>query len=223
MSNENPFETRFEEYDAWFERFPNVFESELRAVRAVLPDGQEIPERSVEIGVGSGRFAQALGIPMGIEPAEGISTLARERGIQVLRGVAEALPLPPTSFDAAFLLTSLCFIEDARTAFQEVARILTFRGWCVIAFLPADSPFGELYCSESTQDPFFRHAILRPRTDVIAEISEAGLRVARAVHTLTTSPACANEQVENPRPGWTEGAFVVLRIQRAARRSDGGL
>ena len=32
MSNENPFETRFEEYDAWFERFPNVFESELNSI-----------------------------------------------------------------------------------------------------------------------------------------------------------------------------------------------
>lgn len=211
MAAENPFETRFREYDAWFEANKNVFASEVAAVRAVLPD--EVPNRShwVEIGVGSGRFAAELGIPVGVEPADGIAALAEERGIRVLKGVAEDLPLDDGSVGTAFLITSLCFIDDMAGAFAEVARVLVPGGKAIVAFIPADSPFGRLYETAGEGDPFFRRAKLRPRRDVIAALSNAGLRVDRAVHTLTAEPARANEDVEPPGDGWRAGSFVVLR------------
>jgi hypothetical protein len=50
MPQDNPFDVRADEYDAWFDRFPNLYESELLAVRAILP-----PHKGrAEIGVGSG-------------------------------------------------------------------------------------------------------------------------------------------------------------------------
>ncbi|MCX6100813.1 MAG: hypothetical protein NTV92_05240, partial [Candidatus Bipolaricaulota bacterium] len=63
MTGPNPFETLADEYDAWFDAHPELFESELQALRAVLP---ERPGRWVEVGVGTGRFASRLAIGLGV-------------------------------------------------------------------------------------------------------------------------------------------------------------
>jgi len=217
MHAENPFETRYREYDAWFDANENLFASELLAVRALAPPPPTLPRpngsppRWVEIGVGSGRFASALGIPLGVEPADGIATLARARGVDVIQGVAEALPLEDASVEVGFLITSLCFIDDEARAFAELARVLTPGGIAIVAFIPADSPFGRLYTNPGEDDPFFRRAQLRSRVEIVAALASAGFRLDRAVHTLTGDPQHANDRVEEPSDGWDAGSFVVLR------------
>jgi ubiquinone/menaquinone biosynthesis C-methylase UbiE len=206
MSEANPFETRYEEYDAWFDRNATAYESELLAVRAVLPP----PGDWVEIGVGSGRFASKLGIPVGVEPADGIASLARDRGIRVLKGAAESLPLVDASVDAAFLITTLCFINDITLTFGEVARILRSGGHAIVAFLPSDSGFGALYCEHASEDPFFRRATLHTKKQVFDAIGGAGLHIERTVQTLTGDPAHANERVEPPTDGHERGSFIVV-------------
>lgn len=204
---ENPFETRYHEYDAWFDANANVFASELLAIQEVLPE----PGRWVEIGVGSGRFASSLGVEIGVEPAEGIASLARARGINVLKGVAEDLPLADRSVDAVFLITTLCFLDDMERTCAEVTRVLVHGGAAIVGFIPSDSPFGRAYSEAAGQDPFFRLATLRSRAAVIAALSGAGLRLERAVCTLAADPAVANDQIETPTEGWDRGSFVVLR------------
>jgi len=216
MMSENPFDTRFREYDAWFDTNANVFASELLAVRELLPK----PGRWIEVGVGSGRFAEALGIPVGVEPAEGIASLARERGVEVVRGRAEALPLEDGSVDALFLITSLCFVREMERAFVEAARVLVPGGEAIVAFLPSDSPFGALYTGGGTDDPFFARAFLRPRAEVIDALQATGLTVDRAVHTLTTEVVRANDGVEAPSPGWERGSFVVVRAVKGSPPSE---
>lgn len=183
-----------------------MFASELLAIREILPE----PGRWVEIGVGSGRFASALGIDTGVEPAEGIAGLARARGIQVLNGVAEDLPLADRSVDAVFLIATLCFLNDMARAFAEVTRVLVLGGAAIVGFIPSDSPFGRTYSETPADDPFFRHATLQRRTAVVAAISDAGLRLERAACTLMADPAVANDRVETPTDGWDRGSFVVL-------------
>jgi len=207
MHENNPFETHYAEYDAWFDENANVYASELAAVREVLPP----PGDWVEIGVGSGRFASRLGIAVGIEPAEGIATLARDRGVAVLRGKAECLPLQTASVDAAFLMTTLCFVDDIDRTFNEVSRVLRPGGHAIVGFIPADCPFGELYCANPTDDRFFRHAMLHPRRRVFDAIEASGLTVERTVQTLTGPPEHANDRIEPPNAGHARGSFVVVR------------
>ena len=183
-----------------------MFASELLAIREILPE----PGRWVEIGVGSGRFASALGIDTGVEPAEGIAGLARSRGIEVLKGVAEDLPLPDRSVDAVFLITTLCFLVDMARAFTEVTRVLVPGGAAIVGFIPSDSPFGRTYSEAAADEPFFRHATLRRRIAVVAALSDAGLRLERAAYTLMADPAGANDRVETPTEGWGRGSFVAL-------------
>jgi ubiquinone/menaquinone biosynthesis C-methylase UbiE len=207
MREMNPFETHYEEYDAWFDRNTNVYESELLGVREVLPP----PGDWVEIGVGSGRFASRLAIPTGVEPAEGIAILARGRGINVLKGKAECLPLENESVDAAFLITTLCFVDDVDRTFHEVARVLRTGGHAVVAFIPKDSRFGERYCANASEDRFFRHATLPTKRRVFDAIEAAGLEIERIVQTLTGSPERANDRIEPPVEGHERGSFVVVR------------
>lgn len=207
MQETNPFETHYAEYDAWFDRNPNVYESELLAVREVLPPLGDW----VEIGVGSGRFASRLSIPTGIEPAHGIATLARERGVHVIKGTAECLPLENDSADAAFLITTLCFVKDLHRAFEEVARVLRAGGHAIVAFIPKDSRFGELYSADASEDRFFRLATLHTKRRVFDAMDAAGLEIERTVHTLTGSPERANDRIEPPTEGHERGSFVVVR------------
>lgn len=206
----DPFETHYEEYDAWFERNANVYESELAAVRALLPP----PGDWVEIGVGSGRFASRLGIPTGIEPADGIASLARARGIGVIKGKAECLPLEGESLDAAFLITTLCFVESIDRTLNEVARVLRPGGHAVVAFIPRDSPFGRRYAADASGDRFFRLATLHSRARVRRAIETAGLQIERVVQTLTASPEKANDRFEPPTDGDDRGSFVVVRARK---------
>lgn len=210
MKRENPFETRAADYDAWFDAHPAWFESELRAIRAVLP------ERAgpwVEIGVGTGRFAAQLGIELGIEPTDAMAAVARARGVRVARGVAEDLPIAAGSIDAAFFITTLCFVSDVGRALAEARRVLSVRGRLIVAILPRDGDIGRRMATDAA-DPFFRSAQLLTVEELHAALATAGFRVEREVETLInlSLPEC----VEEPRRRAGLGSFVVVRAAPAA-------
>ena len=202
-----PFDTHAHEYDAWFDLHANLFASELNAVRAVLPKFGDW----AEIGVGSGRFACELGIPFGVEPAQGIAHLAETRGIRVLEGFAQDLPLAALSLDAVFYITSLCFMPDLTPVFAEAARVLRPGGCVIAAFLPKDSAVGRIYDSNIEKDPFYERATLHTRLEIRTAIESAGFRLAASVHTLTSDPSTFNERIEPPSEGLEFGSFVALR------------
>ena len=75
----SPFNELASEYDAWFDKDGSlIFFIEIQAFKALLP---ALPRPWLEIGVGSGRFAQALGIETGIDPSIKLVKIARRRGI----------------------------------------------------------------------------------------------------------------------------------------------
>lgn len=74
-------------YETWFINNKELFQSELALLKDMLPNF----ERGLEIGVGTGIFAQALGISTGVEPSEEMAIRAEQRGIQVYRGKGEDL------------------------------------------------------------------------------------------------------------------------------------
>jgi ubiquinone/menaquinone biosynthesis C-methylase UbiE len=162
----------------------------------------------VEVGVGSGRFASRLGIEWGVEPAPGIAELARGRGVHVLPGTAESLPLQDASVAALFLITTLCFVRDMDRTFQEVHRVLVPGGHVVVAFIPRESGFGRRYAQGAARDRFFERATLRSHGEVVAALDRAGLRLQRTVQTLTGGPTLRG--VELPSDGADSGSFVVL-------------
>jgi hypothetical protein len=52
-------------YDDWFNRHAILFRNEQKAIAAAMPTSG----LGIEIGAGTGRFTQALGISIGVEPS----------------------------------------------------------------------------------------------------------------------------------------------------------
>jgi hypothetical protein len=100
-----PFEKYTHLYEAWFEQNRYAYESELEAIRELIP----VHYNSVEIGVGSGRFAIPLGIKRGLEPSARMVRIAKQRGIIVDIGIGENLPYDNAQFDLALMVTTICF------------------------------------------------------------------------------------------------------------------
>jgi len=105
MARIEPFEKHPLRYEQWFDKHKFAYESELQAIRKLLPQGGN----GLEIGVGSGRFAVPLGIKLGIEPSSKMMQIALRRGIEVIGGVAESLPFRNLQFDFALMVTTICF------------------------------------------------------------------------------------------------------------------
>ncbi|HDM23067.1 MAG TPA: class I SAM-dependent methyltransferase, partial [Methanomicrobia archaeon] len=147
------FEKYTERYEKWFERNRFVYESELEAVRKVIPKG-----KGIEIGVGTGRFASPLEIKYGIEPSRKMGKIAEERGIKVICGVAEKLPLKDSSFDFVLMITTICFVDDIRASFQEVRRVLKPGGYFLAGFIDRESIIGRAYQKNKDKSIFYKEA-----------------------------------------------------------------
>jgi len=206
MAKVASFEKHASRYEAWFVEHAAVYESELEAIRVLLPAGG----RGVEIGVGTGRFAVPLGIAVGIEPAEAMGMAARARGVKVIGGVAEALPLAEAQFDTVLMVTTLCFLDDVAASFREAHRVLKPGGCLVIGFIDRNSPLGKTYEREKEGSVFYREAHFYSVDEVVSLLRAAGFEDFAFVQTLF-HPVAAIVAPEPIRSGYGEGSFVVVR------------
>jgi len=126
--NVHIFERHARKYDRWFEEHAYTYESEVLAVRSLLPQSG----RGLEIGVGTGRFALPLGITVGAEPAHAMASIARQRGIRVYEASADDLPFADESFDFVVMVTAICFFNDPLHALRETSRVLKSSGRIII-------------------------------------------------------------------------------------------
>ena len=55
---QNPFNIYTNEYENWFKENELIFQSELLAVKQIIPNNK----KGIEIGIGSGLFAEKLNI-----------------------------------------------------------------------------------------------------------------------------------------------------------------
>jgi SAM-dependent methyltransferase len=206
-----PFDQHVVRYERWFERHRPAYEAEVRAVRRLWPGGT----LTLEIGVGTGRFAQPLGIPVGLEPSRAMALVARRRGIQVVAGVGEALPFRCACFDAALMVTTICFLDDVARALQEARRVLTAGGAMVIGFVDRDSPLGRHYYQHKRRGVFYRIATFYSVDDVASLLRNAGFGRFAFVQTIFGLPA-GIRSTEPVRDGHGQGSFVVVRARVAS-------
>jgi len=204
-----PFAESAQEYDAWFDRNPFAYESEILALKKFLA-----PQvRGLEIGVGTGRFAVPLGIAVGVEPAAAMADLARRRGIKVYRAVAEALPFRGDSFDLVLMVTVLCFLRDPQRALAEATRVLQPGGRIIIGMIDRDSPLGQDYEGHKQESKFYRQANFYSIGQTLDWLARLPYRQAEVCQTLFR-PLSAITQLEPVRHGYGQGGFVVIAAQK---------
>lgn len=200
----NNYDTLGAVYDEWFIENDKLFEAECSAVAALLDEGVEYRE----IGVGTGIFAEKLGIREGVEPSEDMARFARKRGVRVIGGVAEKLPYPADSAEGLVMITVDPFLTDINAAFKEAYRALKEGGSFVVAFIDKATPLGAGYEEHKDESDFYRGATFRSH-DEIKEIAEsAGFTLTRSVQTVFTLRNAAQEV----KDGHGEGVFAVAKF-----------
>lgn len=192
-----------QQYDCWFDENPELFQSEVAAVRSLVSDLAQ----SVEIGVGTGRFAQILGCPEGVEPSQDMAEMARLRGIRVHQGTAEKLPLKDQTYKLAMMITVDCFLEDIPTALREIKRVLKPDGALVMAFLNKETEIGQVYEKNKHNDQFYKHAHFHSAKEICKMLIQSGFKVENTRQTIFSF----EPQVQTVKTGTGEGVFTVLR------------
>ncbi|MGB5820747.1 MAG: class I SAM-dependent methyltransferase [Saonia sp.] len=150
------FDKYVAEYEKWYEDHTEVYESELAAIREQL---LKLPQniQGIEVGLGTGRFSEPLGIKEGVEPSEAMAQKAIDRGVEVIQGVAERLPYGDLQFNFVLFVT-LCHLDNVRLALQEAHRVLKHGGSILVGFLEKDGQVAKKYIEKRYRSHFYAKA-----------------------------------------------------------------
>ncbi len=206
MTGTSAFDTETERYERWFTRNDSAYRSELAVMHALLPEAGP----TLEVGVGTGRFAALLGVEFGIDPSLAMLRYAAGRGVRVVGGIAEALPFRDATFASVLVVTTICFVDDARGMLSEARRVLTPDGSLVIGFIDRDSPLGRHYVANQAGNVFYRNARFFSAQELADLLQRAGFAPRQWLQTLTRSPD-DTDVPETPSPGRGSGGFVGVR------------
>ena len=206
----NDFDISAREYDTWYEENRSAYLSELLAVKtACLNTG-----RALEIGVGTGRFAAPLGVKWGIDPARGMLKIARKRGCRVIQGAGELLPFRDLVFQCVLIITTICFVTDPQETVNEAWRVLERDGSLVMGLIDKESFLGKKYNSHKEESKFYHSARFFSVPEALGLLSRGGWMNIAISQTLFDLPELMTE-VQAPRKGYGEGAFVVVVAVKA--------
>lgn len=209
MVDLNAFDNFAIQYDKWFDDHELEYALELEAIRVLLPK----EGRGIEIGAGTGRFTQPLGISLGIEPSEAMRRLAIKRGVNIIAGTAESLPLDDGTYDFALLVTTVCFLEKPELAFKEVFRILKINGSVIIGIIDKDSKLGKKYEERKKDNVFYKNAIFHSVREIKSKLEKSGFHDIEYAQALLPGDS-TEESDQKVKQGYGEGSFIVIRAQK---------
>ena len=201
------FDRYCKRYDAWYEKNKFAYLSELEAIREVLPK----EGRGLEVGVGTGRFAHALGIGMGIDPSKKMIDIAARRGVTVRWGFGEDLPFFENSFDYVAIIITLCFVQNPQKVLSEAGRVLKKTGKIILGIIDKDSFLGEFY--QRKKSVFYKQAFFFSIKDVSELLKAVGFNKITYHQTLFNYPDRLNS-IEKPQKGFGRGGFVVVSARK---------
>ena len=215
QSSSEIFEREAQRYDAWFdsEHGCGVFASEVRCLKHLSAG---LPRPWLEVGVGTGRFAERLEVDVGVDPAIRALGWAAGRGVRVVAAVGEALPFRDGRFGAIFVIVTLCFAQKPGALLREAARVVSRDGAIVLGIVPAENPWGRFYAAKARAGHLFYSAARFFALPELRQLAEAaGLRVERSLSTLFQRPGKSRYEVEVPREGRdAAGGFVAILCRR---------
>jgi ubiquinone/menaquinone biosynthesis C-methylase UbiE len=201
------FDKYYRKYDAWYDKNEFAYFSELKAIRKVLPK----KGKGLEIGVGTGRFAQVLGIESGIDPSKNMIEIARKRGINVKLGYGERLPFKNATFDYAAVIITICFTKNPEKVLKEAYRVLKKKGKIIIGIVDKDSFLGKFY--QKKKSAFYKKAVFFSVKELTELLKTAGFFKFSYYQTLYKLPG-EIKLVQKPQKGFGKGGFVVIAAKK---------
>jgi len=211
------FDTFVERYDAWFDSpfGKSAFELEKSCIASSCHD---VKGSSLEIGVGTGRFAEALGIEYGIDISGRVLEFAKRRGIIVVRGSGEELPFRDESFNSIFIIVTLCFVEKPEKVLEEASRVLTKNGRLILGLILRESPWACYYMEKAKAgNVFYKNARFYSLNELEAMMRKSRLKIIDIRSTLFQKPTEEPLRFEAPRRGYyREAGFVAIKAEKAS-------
>lgn len=129
----------YNDFAAWYERerhhgyHAHIDQLQVGVVKPLCV-GREV----LEVGCGTGMILKEIAPfakrAVGLDISPGMLEKARERGLEVVEGSADALPFPDQSFDAVYSFKVLAHVEAIQQAMREVARVLRPGGRAALEF-----------------------------------------------------------------------------------------
>lgn len=205
------FDAHAAAYDAWYdsEAGAAIFAMEVACLRPLLHRHRR---PYLEIGVGPGRFAQALGIEYGLDPALALLRLAESRGVRVVKATGEKLPFADGMFGGVLIALTLCFVADPAVVLQEAQRVLLPEGGLVLGLILKGSPWAKHYASKGRAGHhLYSRARFFSRAEVEKLLQQSGFDVLDCRSVLFQPPGQRQYRPEGPVLGYRESAgFVAI-------------
>ena len=174
----------------WHKNSQPVIHSALKAIRSMLPGEQSM---GVEFG-----FERILSEPLCLPRV-------------IWDGSSERLPFPDAHLDFILLCNCTSPLNDVTGIFTEAFRVLKKNGVLIVAFLDRNTPAGDVCAIPSDNEGV-------PNTEkVLFQLSHSGFNHFELVQTLFSDPERISE-VQEPRHGYGEGSFVVVRADKCKKR-----
>lgn len=232
--NEGAFAQFANAYDEWFLKNENVLKSEVSLLAHFL----EKPGRAISIGCGSGLFEAILKrdyniiIKEGIEPAEGMAAIAKERGMDVRIGTAEGAEFGKEEYDTVIFNGTPSYINDLQKAFDKAYAALKPGGKIVVLDVPKESSYALLYNlakeMKTWDHPYFagakppnaypiafvQESNWRSTPEKVEMLNNSGFTNFTYAQTLTKHPAYSDMEVEEPVAGYDRGDYVAIQAQK---------
>ena len=197
------FDSKYKQYDRWYDEHEFVYLSEVEALKKVVPRNK----KGLEIGVGTGRFAEKLGISLGIDPSLKMINIAKRRGISVCLGVGEDLSFWQDEFDYVVIIIALCFVNDPLKVLTEARRVLKEKGKLILGIVDKQSFLGKFYRGKKSL--FYKKATFFSVKQLTDWLEELGFKQIRYQQTIFNLPQNI-KSLQKPKEGFGEGGFVVI-------------
>lgn len=211
------FDEYVKRYDSWYEKpfGKSVFYLELKCLNTLLP---KVPlKRSIEVGVGTGRFASALGIRFGLDVSNEELKIAKKRNVQVFLGDAHNIPLKSSSFDLALVVVSICFFKEPIKVLEEIKRILKENGILILGLILLESQWARFYMKKAQEGhPLYSYARFYSYDEVYTMLNDAKFSIERTLTTLFEKPQDVTPVVnEEIREGFhVDGGFYCIKARK---------
>ena len=205
------FDAHADKYDAWYDNEPGktIFAMELACLQPFL---HSCPRPYLEVGVGSGRFAQGLVIEYGVDPSLALLEKAKARGTEVKRASGEKLPFLDHSFWGILIALTFCFVDDPAQVLREVSRVLTPQGELVLGLILKNSPWAEFYTEKGRAGhSIYSKARFFSRDEVENLLRQFGFDEFQYHSVLFQPPGLSSYHHERPIDSYIESAgFVAI-------------
>ncbi|WP_421812056.1 class I SAM-dependent methyltransferase [Flagellimonas sp.] len=208
MATTAVFDEHVSQYEQWYEDHPEVYQSEILALQEQF---LEMPQniRGIEVGLGTGRFSEPLGIKEGIEPSLEMAKKAFDRGIEIMKGKAEHLPYSALQFDFVLFVT-ICHFSNVKKALSEAFRVLKSDGAIIIGFLDKERSIAKSYMGKRDRSNFYRTATFYSVSELEQLLKKSGFKNMKYNQTLFGELESIKE-VQIPKTGHGLGSFVTVK------------